>query len=305
MGIRFIAGPPRKQPAIAAALLAVGLITSSRASAAEVGIFDHAQGMAVRVTHSIAAGGWAIVPITVVLLGLLLVSLMRWLAYGRWRIFPGTLRDELMLVAHGMAPDQERLSRLSKHRKSPLARVVQAALSTAGRPLGDSHVVIDDEITLEMAVLKRPNRWFNALYGTSCLIGLLGAIIALMDALSRGGNGDLLAASNHTLATALGLVGLGIATSIAARFLGEWFQCKQEATAVEMARRVRPLALQLSATYGPRYRGEADNDVHVDEMDVEVLDDYPDIDEPRRTPSSYRRRNGRNGTSGTVAAHPH
>jgi biopolymer transport protein ExbB len=202
-----------------------------------------------RVSETVLAAKWGLAPLGLASAGLITLTLSRWLAYRRRRLFPRPLRDALDLVATGMHADREQLSRLALKYPSLLANALRTILRSAGRPLADRCRLAEEAIAVGLADLKRATGWFDVLYSTSTLIGLLGAVVGLIDAFTKVASmaGDGKGPLNAAIASALVATGMGVVIAILARILGEAFRHKHQRVATELARRLQPLVLDLDA----------------------------------------------------------
>lgn len=177
------------------------------------------------MTNLLVAGGIVMVP-------LLVSSLLTLaLAVERTRFWWQLLRQQrawLTAVLGAYADHPQRAVALLKQRPmNPIARIFLAALSLEDATPEDFSLALDSAAQAEIPHLKRFQTWFETVVGIAPLLGLLGTVLGLMEALSslrleEGGNetGVTLGVGEALTSTAAGLVVAMVALLLANLFQG-------------------------------------------------------------------------------------
>ncbi|MFH7245485.1 MAG: MotA/TolQ/ExbB proton channel family protein [Spirulina sp.] len=177
------------------------------------------------MTNLLAAGGIVMVPL------LLFSVLTLALAVERTRFWWQLLRQQrawLTAVLGAYADHPQRAVALLKQRPhSPVARIFLAALSLEDATPEDFSLALESAAQAEIPQLKRFQTWFETVVGIAPLLGLLGTVLGLMEALSslrlgEGGNeaGVTLGVGEALTSTAVGLVVAMVALLLANLFQG-------------------------------------------------------------------------------------
>ncbi len=177
------------------------------------------------MTNLLAAGGIVMVP-------LLVCSVLTLaLAVERARFWWQLLRQQrawltAVLGAYADHP-QRAVALLKQHPHSPVARIFLAALSLEDATPEEFSLALDSAAQAEVPQLKRFQTWFETVVGIAPLLGLLGTVLGLMEALSslrlgEGGNeaGVTLGVSEALISTAAGLVVAMVTLLLANLFQG-------------------------------------------------------------------------------------
>ncbi len=230
-----INGPARRLVAAGALTLALSPI---RAGAED--ILDGTS--ATTFTHlsrAVRGAGPSLAPLGLAAAWLAALTLTRTLAYRRSRIFPAALCDQLNLVALGTVPDRELLRRRALASPGPLANVVRRVLTCPGWSRAERRSSLEDAVECESATLRSANGWYDVIYATSTLIGLLAALIGLIAAFSQAATAGTAGATglNASIASALSATGAGVLLAVLARVVGEVFRQRHQAVVVEMFQR--------------------------------------------------------------------
>jgi biopolymer transport protein ExbB len=177
------------------------------------------------MVNLLAAGGIVMVPL------LLFSVLTLALAVERARFWWQLLRQQrawLTAVLGAYADHPQRAVALLKQRPhSPVARIFLAALSLEDATPEEFSLALETAAQAEIPQLKRFQTWFETVVGMAPLLGLLGTVLGLMEALSslrlgEGGNetGVTLGVSEALTSTAAGLVVAMVALLFANLFQG-------------------------------------------------------------------------------------
>jgi biopolymer transport protein ExbB len=116
---------------------------------------------------------------------------------------------------------------LKQRPHSPMARIFLAALSLEDATPEEFSLALDSAAQAEIPQLKRFQTWFETVVGIAPLLGLLGTVLGLMEALSslrlgEGGNeaGVTLGVGEALTSTAVGIVVAMVALLFANLFQG-------------------------------------------------------------------------------------
>ncbi len=173
----------------------------------------------------LAAGGIVMVPLlmfSVLTLALVVERTRFWLRIHRQQ------RPWLTAVLGAYADHPQRaVALLKQHPHSPVARIFLSALSLEDATPDEFSLALETAAQAEIPQLKRFQTWFETVVGMAPLLGLLGTVLGLMEALSslrlgEGGNetGVTLGVSEALISTAAGLVVAMVALLFANLFQG-------------------------------------------------------------------------------------
>lgn len=168
----------------------------------------------------------------IVMVPLLLFSLLTLaLAVERARFWWHLQRQQRPWLAAVLATyadqPQRALALLKQRPDSPMARILRAALSLEDATPEEFSLALETAAQAEVPQLKRFQTWFETVVGIAPLLGLLGTVLGLMEALSslslgEGGNetGVTLGVGEALTSTAVGLVVAMVALLFANLFQG-------------------------------------------------------------------------------------
>lgn len=177
------------------------------------------------MVNGLAAGGIVMVPLLMFsVLTLALVAERSWF----WLHLHRQQRPWLMGVLSAYAENPQRAMALLKQRPdSPVARIFLSALSLEEATPEDFSLALESAAQAEVPQLKRFQTWFETVVGIAPLLGLLGTVLGLMEALSslrlgEGGDeaGVTLGVGEALTSTAVGLVVAMVALLFANLFQG-------------------------------------------------------------------------------------
>jgi biopolymer transport protein ExbB len=228
-------------------VLSVAVLVGS-AGAAHAGEVDEAQATMERLHQSVRQGIWGLLPVMVGGGALLALLIQRRLAYRARVLFPPLLADELFHVGVSQRVDRERLSSIVEAKASLLSDVVKSILRTAKCSVLERSQLAQDVIATETSELKRGNNYFDVLYACATLLGLLGALVGLIDAFALQAahpEGLSNAVVTAAVAPALCATAAGVILAILARIVGEYIKGLHEKRKVQLERLVRPLILAM------------------------------------------------------------
>jgi len=177
------------------------------------------------MANLVAAGGIVMVPL--LLFSGLTLALVVERAQFWWQLHRQQ-RAWLTAVLGAYADHPQRAVALLKQRPhSPMARIFLAALSLEDATPEEFSLALDSAAQAEIPQLKRFQTWFETVVGIAPLLGLLGTVLGLMEALSslrlgEGGNeaGVTLGVGEALTSTAVGIVVAMVALLFANLFQG-------------------------------------------------------------------------------------
>jgi len=135
----------------------------------------------IRIWDLAVAGGIFMLPIAAMSLLAVTMSLERFFALRRQRVFPSRLAKELQDLARGQEGFDLREARLLCDRyPSAAANVVRAMLARAGRPASEIESTVAQTSQREADRLYANVRWLNLAASLSVMLGLIGTIQGMM-----------------------------------------------------------------------------------------------------------------------------
>ncbi len=201
---------------------------------------------------AVSAAGPGLAPLGLATAWLVSLTINQLLVNRRSKLLPAALSNEIALASIGTNPDLEALGRSAIASSGPLANIVRRVLSVTSWNRAERRGALEDAIEYESMKLRRSNGWFDVIYATATLVGLLSAIVGLIEAFSRAGATDAggVAELNQSIASALSATGLGVALAVVSRVIGEAFRQRHHAIVGELFWRVLPLVDRAGST-GP------------------------------------------------------
>jgi biopolymer transport protein ExbB len=121
-------------------------------------------------------GGPLMVPIAACSVVMLALAVERFAGLRRGRVMPQAFLDELQLLAEAPRLDVGRATALCERFRCPMAGMLRAALSRAGRPLSEVEKALEDAAVREIGKLQTAIRWLHFIANVSPLLGLLGTV---------------------------------------------------------------------------------------------------------------------------------
>ena len=196
------------------------------------------------------AGGPLLVPIVVCSFVLLLVVFERTISLRRGRVLPKLFIERFLLQISEGAVDRDQALSLCKNNISHIAEVFAAAVRTWGKPAVEVEQAVLDEGERASNQMRRYLRVINGVATICPLLGLLGTVWGMMEALNAiagsaaMGRPELLAGgiSGALLSTAAGLF-----VAIPALILYLFFVGRVDSLTMEIDRRGQDLVQLISA----------------------------------------------------------
>lgn len=225
--------------------VAVLLITTVPTVADETAAQPRPRSARQVVVQAFADAGMAQLPVFVMLSCLAALSVVGIRAYRREVLLPEGLRDQLELVSLGHAkPDM--LQPEVDQCPGPLASIVRRLLTATGRSYQELLSILENSVATELEPLSVKTGYIDALYGSSTLVGLLAAVIILIDSFGRAGGIDAeQGPEGAALAAALSVTATGIGVAVLARMLSEYLRQRHRAIVTEFVQVLTPLVDHL------------------------------------------------------------
>lgn len=121
-------------------------------------------------------GGWFMIPIGIASIVTMVFTMERLVGLRKARILPRDLINVLRSMITEASVTPQKLYEAAELRRSPLARVVKAAVLKAGRSQTEVEKSVEDAVEREVATMTRNLRPINVVASISPLIGLLGTV---------------------------------------------------------------------------------------------------------------------------------
>ena len=178
-------------------------------------------------------GGWFMIPIGIASVVTMVFTMERLVGLRKTRILPRDLINVLRSMIAESSVSPQKLYEASQLRRSPLARVVKAAVLKAGRPLTEVEKSVEDAVEREIATMTRNLRPINVVASISPLIGLLGTvqgmIMAFMVTSTTSSTGTAKAQElAHGIYTALVTTFAGLLVAVVSVVLANYLEGKIE-----------------------------------------------------------------------------
>ena len=158
------------------------------------------------------------------------VTLERLVNLKRKRVLPVGFESGLAGILESATPTQNDLSDLCDKWPSPVARILTAGLSRAGRPLPEVEKSMEDAAVRELSEMRSKHRPLNVVGSTAPLVGLLGTVVGMIFAFQISsqlglGKAEQLARGIYlALLTTAG----GLTIAIPTLLLSAWFHGRVE-----------------------------------------------------------------------------
>jgi len=198
-------------------------------------IIAETTGIVNMVLGFFSRGGLFMWPLLVCSIVSVTIMILRGLALQRKKVMPPVTEEEIERLAPGESPDV--LSRLVRHDRSSLARIVRVSLQHLRGPRSENVEAVQTRARHEMVRLERGLIILEVIIGIAPLLGLIGAVSGLVHVFSHLG---LSSGASDTRQIALGIAealnatvfGLSIAVPTLIGFT--YFSRKVEVMSVEM-----------------------------------------------------------------------
>lgn len=184
-------------------------------------------------------GGWFMIPIGIASVVTMVFTMERLVGLRKARLLPRDLINVLRSMIAESSVTPQKLYEAAQLRRSPLARVVKAAVLKAGRPLTEVEKSVEDAVEREIATMTRNLRPINVVASISPLIGLLGTvqgmIMAFMVTSTTSSTGTAKAQElAHGIYTALVTTFAGLLVAVVSVVLANYLEGKIERLLREM-----------------------------------------------------------------------
>ena len=166
-------------------------------------------------------GGWFMLPLILLSIGVGTIAIERYLALRRERVFPQELVDQLGQLSQSPAGlDPRRAYQVCQRFPSSAAYVLRSLLVKVGRPQPELEAAASEAAQREATRLAQPTSWLSLAAAVAPLIGLLGTVWGITQAfydttqlaeLNAGQNRGVALANGIYVALVTTMVGLMIA----------------------------------------------------------------------------------------------
>ncbi len=231
------------------------LVEESKANQTDTSPVERPQLGGISFLKLLVAGGALMIPIGLMSLLVVTISLERWFAVRRGRVFPRRLRREILRVANGEADvSPSDLYRVSELFPSPAGRILSDTLAKVGRPIPEIEAAVSEGIQREVDKLHGNVRWLTLAGAVTPLIGLLGTvwglIIAFYDTTQLAAGTNRAASLAEGIYVALVTTMAGISVAIPAMFLAYYFEGRIAKTLALVENELRRLIPRFEAFEG-------------------------------------------------------
>jgi biopolymer transport protein ExbB len=221
-------------------------------------------------------GGWFMIPLLMISIGVVTIAIERSLALRREKIFPHELIDELALLSQEPGGlDPRRAYEACQRLPSSAAYVLRSMLVKVGRPQLEIENAVSEATQREATRLTQMTSWLSLAAAVAPLIGLLGTVWGITQAfydttqlaeLNAGQNRGVALANGIYVALVTTMVGLIIA--IPAAILAHFFENR----IVQRMNQIEEMVFNLSPQF-ERYEGQVRFTQGLSDDSPEVADD--------------------------------
>lgn len=204
-------------------------------------------------------GGWFMIPLLMLSIGVVTISIERALALRRDRVLPHQLIDELSLLSQEQGGlDPRRAYQACQRFPSSAAYVLRSMLVKVGRPQLEIENAVSEATQREATRLTQMTSWLSLAAAVAPLIGLLGTVWGITQAfydttqlaeLNAGQNRGVALANGIYVALVTTMVGLIIA--IPAAILSHFYENR----IVQLMNQIEEMVFNLSPQF-ERYEGQ-------------------------------------------------
>ncbi|MDG1873597.1 MAG: MotA/TolQ/ExbB proton channel family protein [Mariniblastus sp.] len=218
-----------------------------------------AQKRGINFLSLLTQGGWFMVPLLLLSIGVFTIAIERYLALRRTRIFPPKLVDQLAILSqseNGLEP--RRAYQTCQQYPSSAAYVLRSMLVKVGRPQIELENAVGEASQREANRLSQMTSWLSLAAAIAPLIGLLGTVWGITQAfydttqlaeLNAGQNRGVALANGIYVALVTTMVGLMIA--IPAAILSHFYENR----IVQLLNEIEEMACNLLPQF-ERYEGQ-------------------------------------------------
>jgi biopolymer transport protein ExbB len=204
-------------------------------------------------------GGWFMIPLLLLSLGVLTISIERFLALRKEKIFPTKLVDQLSALSQSPGGlDPRRAYQACQQYPSSASYVIRSMLVKVGRPQSEMENAVTEASQREATRLTQMTSWLSLAAAIAPLIGLLGTVWGITQAfydttqmaeLNAGQNRGVALANGIYVALVTTMVGLMIA--IPAAILSHYYENR----IVQLMNEIEEMVFNLLPQF-ERYEGQ-------------------------------------------------
>lgn len=204
-------------------------------------------------------GGWFMLPLVVLSLGVVTIAIERFLALRREKIFPPALIDQISELSHSPnGLDPRGVYQACQRYPSSASYVIRAMLVKVGRPQMEMENAVSESSQREATRLSQMTSWLALAAAIAPLIGLLGTVWGITQAfydttqmaeLNAGQNRGVALANGIYVALVTTMVGLVIA--IPAAILSHHFENR----IIQLMNQIEEMVYNLLPQF-ERYEGQ-------------------------------------------------
>ena len=253
---------------------------------ADVEVASSNQPRGINFLSLLTQGGWFMIPLLLLSLGVVTIGIERYLALRRDKVFPPELIDDLSLLSQSQGGlDPRRAYQVCQQYPSSAAYVLRSMLVKVGRPQLEIEHSINEASQREATRLTQMTSWLTLAAAIAPLIGLLGTVWGITQAfydttqlaeLNAGQNRGVALASGIYIALVTTMVGLMIA--IPAAILSHFYENK----IVQLLNEIEEMASNLLPQF-ERYEGQ----VRFTQGVGEAPEEAEETEEARRAKATF------------------
>jgi biopolymer transport protein ExbB len=204
-------------------------------------------------------GGWFMIPLLALSIGVLTIGIERFLALRREKIFPHELIEELSVLSQSPGGlDPRKAYQICQRFPSSAAYILRSMLVKVGRPQPEMESAVSESSQREATRLAQMVSWLSLAAAIAPLIGLLGTVWGITQAfydttqladLGAGQNRGVALANGIYIALVTTMVGLMIA--IPAAVLSHYFENR----IIQLMNEIEEMVFNLLPQF-ERYEGQ-------------------------------------------------
>ena len=237
----------------------IGGLAVVSAPQAEAASAEPAQRRGINFLSLLTQGGWFMIPLLLLSVGVVTIGIERYLALRREKVFPPELIDQLALLSQSEGGLDPSLAYQTCQRyPSSASYVLRSMLVKVGRPQLEIENSISDASQREATRLTQMTSWLSLAAAIAPLIGLLGTVWGITQAfydttqlaeLNAGQNRGVALANGIYIALVTTMVGLMIA--IPAAILSHFYENR----IVQLLNEIEEMVCNLLPQF-ERYEGQ-------------------------------------------------
>jgi biopolymer transport protein ExbB len=165
------------------------------------------------------------------------VILERVVNLRRENLLPSSFESGLKQIVQRPQSGSAEFQRLCETNDAPAARIFQAGVTRAGRPLPEVEKAMEDAAAREMATLRAKSRPLSVVGSIAPLVGLLGTVVGMIMAFQISSQEGLGKAERlaEGIYLALMTTAAGLSIAIPCLLFVSWFQARAERFMCEIA----------------------------------------------------------------------